>query len=406
MIYFTIIPTNSGFTDQMMQFNAFYKLGRALQFQYLHTTFCSSRSMSNHKHKAWYEKIVSINKPPMDVYEFLGFNLIFTEISVSRSNNENLQIIDLPIGRQDFLQKKNFSIHEIKNYINCHLAEFDIRSSQILIRFSLDAGRKFFTHIHTQIPELPDGLNLKTGFIKTKNYSLIPTNRNSKRLRMMVHIRQGDTAVVNTPWHTFVPVDKRRAGWLREHHDLKEIESANIDIDPFFTIDEYYQFIVKFLSYFDHSSISFRLFSDGFERAFDILIENISNLALSADKEILLSNIIKNYNQSQFDPFKKLSCCKTFVGESDRNLKLLIQETLKADIIIIGYQQRMLPKFLANYRLNDMPMVIVLHKGKEPSYHDIAFGWDDKFIFIDIRSPNFKSIMERLNLSNHKLRRY
>ena len=42
--YFTIEPTESGFTDQLMQFNAFYKLGLHLGLPYVHTPFVSIRS--------------------------------------------------------------------------------------------------------------------------------------------------------------------------------------------------------------------------------------------------------------------------------------------------------------------------------------------------------------------------
>ena len=43
---FTIEPTDpaAGFTDQLMQFGAFYKLGLHLGYEYLHTAFISRRS--------------------------------------------------------------------------------------------------------------------------------------------------------------------------------------------------------------------------------------------------------------------------------------------------------------------------------------------------------------------------
>ena len=105
IIYFTVMPLNScGFTDQILQFSSFYKLGLSLGYQYIHTPFINKRSSWN-------------------IYNFLGFNNHFDQniINFKIRNffrfNKRYRYIHLEINDK-FLKKKGITnFHELQDLV-------------------------------------------------------------------------------------------------------------------------------------------------------------------------------------------------------------------------------------------------------------------------------------------------
>ena len=58
--YFTILPSNAGFTDQLFQFSTYYKFGLSLGYVYKHSTFANTRHGAE------------------QIFDFLGFNEHFS----------------------------------------------------------------------------------------------------------------------------------------------------------------------------------------------------------------------------------------------------------------------------------------------------------------------------------------
>ena len=89
-VYFSIGGGGGGFTDQILKFNAFYKLGRALGFTYIHKNFRVYRRdifSSRILNKIMQNKIMySIYRRLFyfDVYSFLGFNNYLASLHGSR----------------------------------------------------------------------------------------------------------------------------------------------------------------------------------------------------------------------------------------------------------------------------------------------------------------------------------
>jgi hypothetical protein len=115
-IYFTVIPTpHSGFTDQLNQFVAFYKLGKILEYRYLHTTFTNHRSSPK-------------------IYELLGINQLFaqfpqvTNFIAEYAEYNETHFLEL-ILTNEVLEKNNIQeFIQLKNYIT----DFAVRATSRL----------------------------------------------------------------------------------------------------------------------------------------------------------------------------------------------------------------------------------------------------------------------------------
>lgn len=179
---------------------------------------------------------------------------------------------------------------------------------------------------------------------------------------MLVHIRQGDTAILETPWNTFIPLREPRALAFTEIQDIDRL-----DDNPVLDVADYYGFAKKLVDSWGSGSLSFLVFSDGYRWGFARLYQNARRLKLNRRKIKALKVAERSYDRAKFSIFENLEHTHCILGENDENLSNLIQGILTADLIIVGDQQRMIPKFLANYYDHERPAVlIVLYKGAQP----------------------------------------
>jgi len=398
-IYFTINTPECGFTDQMMQFNAFYKLGRSLGYKYVHTPFQTSRCLAINQTRV--RNLLHRLRKPMDVYDFLRFNRYMQTKSESLGAECEISLVEIALGSQAFLQNRDASFAALLHYIDDIVVRHKSSRRTLLVRFSLEGHRGFFALIHSRMPELPDNLDLASAFHRIDSPTLPASQPQSGKSKILIHIRQGDTAVLNTPWGTYIPVDSRRKGWMQEHINSGLIGPAKeilgpVDLGSVFTIRDYFDFVEALFAELHDANFSVQVFSDGFKRAFKILLSHIDLLRLESKQVKLLRKLQRQYDKKQFHVFRHLKNCQQFIGETDKNLRMMLYAMLESDIVIIGTQQRMLPKFFANYRLNNMPIVIVLYKGHKPDFSVVANGWNDSFIFVDLREPNILAIANKL----------
>lgn len=357
--YFSIFLTNpnSGFTDQLLHFSAFYKLGLSLGYKYIHTPLKSRRSSSK-------------------VYEFLGFNDCFL-IKINKIlwfqykfidiefNDEILQIsgVQTVLELQEFVKK---TILERSDSFNCN--------KKIVIRFKLVPGvaRRIFRLIHSCIQDFSDGLSLRSVYF-SKNGNIRRSKFLSDKIKILVHIRQGDTAAIETPWQTFIPLrGENRLVELKQKPSSIQIKGRSYSI---FDIEDYYDFIKKLTSYFGEDRFSSIISSDGYHRAFETIYKNIERLNLSPGQVKSLKRAAVHYDSKKFALFEDIKDSISIIGENDENLYDLIHSSLTADIIIMGTQQTMIPKLLANYYdIKKRPIILSLYKTKEPPNYESEFS--------------------------------
>jgi hypothetical protein len=410
LVYFSIIPTAAGFTDQLMQFSTFYKLGLVLGYKYFHKDFSSARS--NFLRTSLLDRVSGriIDYTPrsiktflahfgvesaFDVYDFLGINPYFNSMNLTPKAN-NLKIIDIDLN-DDFLIRANMScVEDVKNsileYVECQ-APID-KTSTPLVRFKVSGKRKkLFSWINSNIPNSRDLLDLRSIYLNRRAILPWKSQFPEERTKILVHIRQGDIGVIETPWGTYIPADVRRPDWLNEYKNFDDINpSENI-----FRVADYFKFLKELSLYFDKDSYSLLSFSDGYERTFEILESNLDKLRIDSEAKIReLKNHRKSHNKRCFEILSKLEHSEYFVGESSKNLRHLIHSALNADVIITSSQQRMLLKLVSLYCDDIKPLVIVLYRGKRPSNQDISPKDEERFIYTDLNNLNFHDIASKI----------
>ena len=204
----------------------------------------------------------------------------------------------------------------------------------------ISGGRKFLSWIHSKIPDFPDQLDLRKVYFSQRKRRPIKSRFIEGKIKLLVHIRLGDIGTVKTPWNTFIPLIGPKK--MDEIANLNDAE-CNYILD----IKNYYDFIQKFISYFDSELFSIVVSSDGYKAAFKKIKRNIKKFDFDSNQLKALKRIEVTYDQENFSIFKDFKNLVCIVGENDNNLYDLIHSSLMADIIIIGDQQRMLPKLIA-----------------------------------------------------------
>ncbi len=407
---FTIIPTKvSGFTDKLNQFDALYRLGCSMGFQYYHTDFKSSRSSdirelnSNNlflkillRFQKVLEKIKLKINPNSDVFDFIGFNKSLNERNKTLNLN-NFSKIEVVFDNELVCKNNENSLNNLKNSIKKALSSCSNSHKFILFKMQ-QSGRSLLKPIFLNIPLSQNELELREKYFEQRENSNFVSKFDDKKLKVLVHIRQGDTGVIKTPWKTYISsysMYKYIEDSFEELDSLAQIKShRNIEAYVF------KNFLEKLVSFYDENKFSIIFFSDGFKRAFKGIYNRADKLKLTKKQKFLLIKSESDYDRNYFKILKSIRNSKLIIGEDKEKLHSLIHSIFEADIILVGNQQSMIPKFLAVYfDITNIPQVIVLYKKVSPKYPFLSKEIiDNKFIFVDVDNPNYEEVFSKINL--------
>ena len=372
---FTIEPTYSGFSDQLMQFNAFYKLGLHLGYRYRHTPFVSERSAG---------RDISLAGAATDIHDFIGINRYFS------APGEPGETLTIDLSDQRLAEWQVDSLDALAERID---AIVKAAPGASLVRFQLDGERKnLFGLIQEAIPEFQDGLDLPGIYADARTRSPCASMHRKGALKLLVHVRQGDTSVLQTPWGSVMPIWGARADRFHEYPSFADIPSARLQ----FQVPEYRRFLDALLDRLGRPDASILLFSDGSARAFTQVENNLAKLAWSSEQIQQFRESRANYDTRQFACFAEPGDVQLHVGEDPATLPQLVDVALGSDIVIASSQQRMIPKLVANLGRKDSPKVIVLYKQERPDNCDIVHADHERFIYVDIANPDFDEVLRRL----------
>ena len=370
--YFTILPSGGGLTAHLLQFNSFYKLGISLGYRYIHTPFKSRRSSNK-------------------IYNFLGFNRYFAH-----------KIIDFKIKNLWWLRKHNFisldisddllktnkvnNLQDLQSLIRDRVSQFQSDKRLTLVRFRTLGKRALFHDlVQTQIKEFPEKLNLYSLYLKTRDKSSIQSRFIENKVKLLVHIRQGDTAIIETPWHTYIPT--QGSNQLTELDNLNASDRGCESIE----VSDFYDFVKKFVTYFNEDNFSVVVSSDSYRKGFNLIYKNIRRFNFSSHqiKELKKTQILY---EKKFEVFKSIKNSVCIIGENDTNLFDLVHSSLIADVIVVGTQQRFIPKLLSSYyNLDNPPLMFVLYKREKiPNYENLALT-PDKVTIVPVELDNFNA---------------
>lgn len=379
--FFTIEPTYSGFTDQLTQFSAFYKLGLHLGYDYLHTAFISHRSNG------------SDIAPPVagpDIHGFIGLNAHFQRRQQTIAIGANVEPIVMRLSDDIVPAVATGSLAELAGHVERSIGR---TSGPALVKFQLDGERKrIFSLIHAAIPQFQDGLDLPALYVDARVRAPIATLHHGDGLKIVVHIRQGDTSVVETPWGSFIPVWCHRGDQLVEYESFASIPSTQWQ----FEVGQYRQFLDELLARLAPARSSTLVFSDGADRGLKLIESSLEKLAWSPEQIASFNQATAGYDQRQFACFAGMEGIDLHVGETPLKLFQLVHSILEADIVVVSNQQRMAPKLVANLGRENSPKVIVLYKQAIPNNSDVICNDQGRFIYVDIANPDFDSLLRRL----------
>jgi len=330
-----------------------------------------------------------------DVYDFLGFNTHLCE-RTSFLQKKTLHIVDVTLTDELIRKKGITTLAELQGFVKDQLSDKRSKKKKtIQVNFKITIHTNFFRLIHQDIPDYQDQLNLRTAYFEARRRQPWASKFVDTKVKILVHIRQGDTAVIKTPWNTYIPVKNFTKNRFAEHRKFSDIQS-----DIFLQVSDYYDFVSMFITHFNDDMFSILFFSDGFRRAFDLLHKDIERLKLTPDRLKILNHSQKHYDQKAFEILKGIKNGETVIGESSTNLFDLIHSALSSDIVIIGTQQQMIPKLLTNYCANydQLPTVIVLHRGSKPNHSRIGLNdaLKKKLIYFNIHEPDYEWLNIRL----------
>ncbi len=410
--YFTIfVPQfGPGFTDQLGEWSIFYKLGISLEYKYVHTSLICHYTPNIYKFLGFNEffdlnmheflKVDNALAPIAN--DFIHYRRPFSsnkyQFDIKKNIKENIKVflrkirsfylvklwqrqykfIDISIN-DEFLKKNNIvSLADLKKFIQVEVAEKSLnlsKNKQIIVRFSFMTEKRdkknLFSLINSQIPEFPNKLNLRSSYFKYRRNQPQKSSFIEGKIKLLIHIRKGETAIIKTPWQTFIPVMGSHS--LTEINNINEAELPGEQFD----VNEVYNFAKNFISYFDENLFSIVVSSDGYTEAFSMIYNNIDGFNFTTEqiKKLRQTEILYNEKFKIFNEFKNCIC---LVGENDDNLFDFIHTIFEADIIISTYYGTSnLARKLINtyYDLNKVPIFIQLFKTKEPDKHN-TFGDD------------------------------
>jgi len=331
----------------------------------------------------------------LDGFKILGFNKYLQSISPTISKNK-LKEIDVELSEILFVNKRINSFEELQDRIVKRVNKKLSQAEKIcLVKFRLNLifGReRLFTLIRMNTPCLPDLLpKLQKSYLE---FGKIKSDLQYKEteLKIVLHIRQGDTSIIKTQWHSWINVDRRRNDYLKQFSSIDELELTN-QYQP----SDYAIFLKALLSFINSNNYSVRCFSDGYGFALKILMKNAHEMRLSSTQSKSLKKYQKKYEKEVFQEFYELNNTSCIIGESSKNLCNLISSILSADIVITSNQQYMVQKLLSFYGSKETPFVIVLYKNSIPDYPEVTFDNNNKFTYVDIDNPVFSHILEKLN---------
>ncbi len=349
MVRFTVHISKGGFTDYLYQFSTFYKLGRSLGYGYLHSPLRSVRS--SHR-----------------VFEFLGFEALFprpTGIAALRESGLRMvaNVVDVPLNDSILAGAGVSGFQALQDYVRTQVdaRRGTVRPTIVRFRWKSEAkGRWFFRWVQDAMDRFPDGLDLREAYFRLGGGREMKPSFPPGRAGVVVHVRQGDTALVRTPWGTSIP--QRGPNAFRQVVDPANLEAAHT-----IEVGDYARFVSAFVRAWGSDVPAVRVFSDGFALGIRKVLSRAGEIPLTASQCDSLRDLIPQVDEREFAVFDSVPGVTCHVGETDENLFRLVHATLTADVVIVGDQQKMLPKLLANYADRSRPaIVVVLYKAERP----------------------------------------
>lgn len=364
-LYFSIeINQGVGFTDQMIRFGRLYKLGKYLKLNYHFSPMQPKAILLETKSNEEYNFSKSGSKSYPGIFDFLGFNWHLNS-NDSKAREQNLKRIEFTFDATTFLKYNLAKPSDLYK----HLQKLILKSSDsgripILVNFKISKLFNQFRWLN-KLPESLIDYDLAEIYYKFREQNPWRNIFEANKTKVLLHIRQGDTAALKMPWGSYIQI------WGRGNDPFKERKSySDINDHRLITVSEFHKFYTELKNELNNLELSTQVHSDGFARAFLSLDKNLQKMNFNDKQLESLNNCRSDYNEEVFKIFKTKSAeSKLFIGEDIEMLFDLVHAFYSCDILIVGNQQRMLPKLYSfSFKEGNGPLIITLYKSKPPQY--------------------------------------
>ncbi len=389
-MYYTLqIIDGSGLTDKIHLFSLFYKLGKKLKLKYYHKPLEDRPLVIPNESRFGVKLSTSQKDHYTDIFDFMGIDAWFNRYNQGLDPKEFKTItfnFDEKTLAKHAIHDLEFLIQKVKQLIDQATAETDLK---ILFAFTLKTQIEQINWLL----DLPNSLldfNFKDIYLEHRKNNPWPDKFLPAETKVMIHIRQGDTATIKTPWNKYIQVWDWKNNMDKEFNSIEEINDS--DIMP---VDNYYNFYEKFVGAFGINKLSTQVHSDGFARTFFYLIRSFIQKQNSKGKLDSLLKSKKTYEKESFKGFKNLVNTQVFVGEKTEYLYDMIHAFFTADIIVVGTQNRMLQKLYAYAFIDDCaPLLLTLYHKKIPYYNYLGNAeMMQHCVFVDLENHDINEVV-------------
>lgn len=428
--YFTaFVPNeeNPGFTDIISRWYSLYKLGKMLGYEYVHDPlYCKYTPLVfnflglNKAFTITINQFLNLNNFGINkVYKLLDvvtlFDYHYSPINSGKIKFKKIRlisskitkyliknlffskqnIIDIPVEINDLKQESIKNINDYVAFIEQKIAQISLDKETVLIRLylRLNARKYYYTLLYQDKQTSVNKLNLRSLYFKQRQIDPIESKFTSDKVKLLIHLRLGNTAVIKTPWNTFISV----YGSSFKEFDTTQKKFYADPID----VEDYFNFVQGLMSFVNEKDFSFVVSSDGYKNAFSLIYKNQDKLKFSPSQLEQMKQAEINY-EKKFEMFKELNNTKLIIGENDDKLNSFLHSILEANIIVTGFRNTLglVAKFLNVYSDgHNIPIVIELYSRRKPYDREEILGLTKnkaKFITVDLNNIDYEYIVSQI----------
>jgi len=358
------LPKHVGFTDQILLFGMLYKLGAYLKLKYHFTPLQPRANLLKSGLVPVFESGEPVAEGYRSIFEFLGVDWYFSQ-NHSCDSIDEFETIEFNFDQVTFDENGIDDLYDLIDHL-CKLIMNTRPAGEapLHIRFVLRQQIGALTWLHA-LPNTLLDFDFAEIYRSFRQQNAIPDVFENDKPKVLLHIRQGDTAVIETPWNTFIQIWPKGRDNFVERQTFAEVnDHQRISVADF---EKFYSDLHSGLKDIDLSTL---VHSDGFARAFFQLEKNIDRMNYNEEQVVAMTKHAASYNEMAFEVFRQHAEVKLFVGEELSLLFELMHAFYTADIVIIGTQQRMLAKQYAySYSNGTGPLMITLYRQQRPYYN-------------------------------------
>jgi len=156
----------------------------------------------------------------------------------------------------------------------------------LLIIFS--GKHKMYSWIHSNIGNPEPPVDLRSSYFTSRAIDPWPSRFQPNSIKILIHIRQGDTTMIPTPWNTIIHTQKSC-----------EIKAADLSGIRYTDVDDYFRFLKLIINEIAPYKFSVVVCSDGYERGFRKIYRLKRRLGFSAGQVKQLKHLENDFEEDR-----------------------------------------------------------------------------------------------------------